>query len=112
EPGAPPVRAEQGAGRARAPSRPGAPWANVARPVCHALTAWSVQLRMFGPKKVLVQIDANLLWEVARDESTGRFIGVCRPLNLNAVGDTWPEFLEAAAETLQLLLEDLFEEGE
>jgi predicted RNase H-like HicB family nuclease len=63
-------------------------------------------------KPVLVQIEANLLWEVARHPSTGRFIGVCRPLNLNAVGDTWAEFQECANEALQVLFADLFKEGE
>ena len=63
-------------------------------------------------KQVMVQIESNLLWEVVRDLHTGRFIGACRALNLNAVGDTWAEFQEGANEAIQVLLEDLFKEGE
>jgi len=63
-------------------------------------------------KPVLVQIEGNLLWEVVRDPHGGRFIGVCRALNLNAVGDTWAEFQECANEAIQVLFEDLFKEGE
>ena len=63
-------------------------------------------------KPVIVQIESNLLWEVVRDLHTGRFIGICRALNLNAVGETWAEFQEGANEAIQVLLEDLFKEGE
>ncbi|HWH04775.1 MAG TPA: hypothetical protein VN674_13870 [Gemmatimonadales bacterium] len=66
---------------------------------------------MFGRKEVLVQIEANLTWEVGRDES-GTYIGICRPLNMNATGDTYAQFLEAANETTALLLADLFQENE
>jgi hypothetical protein len=65
----------------------------------------------FQRKTELVQIEANLTWEVFRDPKTGRFIGVCRALNVNAVGDTWGEFQEAANETLQMLLAVLHKEG-
>jgi len=63
-------------------------------------------------KAALVRIEADLMWEVARNPTTGRFIGVCRALNLNAVGDTWGEFQECANEAIQLLFADLFTEGE
>lgn len=70
-------------------------------------------MSLFGkPQQVLVQVDANLAWEVFQDPQSGRWIGVCRPLNLNAVGETWIDFQQAAAEALQLLLIDLFEDGE
>lgn len=63
-------------------------------------------------KVVLVQVEGNVLWQVARDQTTGRFVGICRELNLNAVGDTWAEFQEGANEAMQMLLMDLFKEGE
>jgi len=66
---------------------------------------------MFG-KPALVKIEANLTWKVARDPQSGAFIGVCEPLNLNAIGDTFEEFQEAANEAMALLLEDLFAENE
>ena len=70
-------------------------------------------MALFGkPQQVLVQVEANLAWEVFQDPQSGRWIGVCRPLNLNAVGETWIEFQQNAAEAIQLLLTDLFEDGE
>jgi hypothetical protein len=63
-------------------------------------------------RQILVQIDAQLAWQVAHNPIEGRYIGVCKPLNLNAVGDTWVEFTECANEAMQLLFEDLFEQGE
>lgn len=68
-------------------------------------------MRLFK-KPVLVQVEADLVWQVVRNQTTGRFIGVCRPLNINAVGDTWGEFQEAANEAIQVLFADLFKEGE
>ncbi len=67
---------------------------------------------MFEKQQVLVKVEANVPWEVSQDPQSGRWIGVCRPLNLNAVGETWIEFQECAAEALQLLLTDVFEAGE
>lgn len=66
------------------------------------------------PRKTVqvVQIVTNLVWAANRDPATGRWIGVCVPLNLNAVGDTWAELQEAANEAMGLLFTDLFEEGE
>ena len=61
---------------------------------------------------MVVQVRANLSWLVARDAATGVFIGVCQPLNLNAVGDSWGEFMQCANEATSLLLTDLFEDGE
>lgn len=61
---------------------------------------------------VIVRIQGNVLWEVARALSTGRFVGLCRELNLNAVGDTWAKFRECANDAIQMLLVALFKEGE
>src|SRR6266566_553886 len=67
---------------------------------------------LFAKRVVLVRIEANLAWEVFRDPETQAWVGVCQPLNLNAVGDTWGEFFESAQEAIELLLTDLLEEGE
>jgi len=64
------------------------------------------------PKAVLVSIEAKLVWEVSRDPETQTWIGVCRPLNLNALGDTWAEFQECANDAIALLLTTLLREGE
>jgi hypothetical protein len=62
--------------------------------------------------EVRVQIEARLVWEVARDPQSNAWIGVCRPLNLNAVGDTWAEFQECANEAIALLFTELLKRGE
>ncbi len=64
------------------------------------------------PKAILVRIEAKLVWEVSRDPATQTWIGVCRPLNLNAIGDTWAEFQECANDAIALLLTTLLREGE
>lgn len=66
-----------------------------------------------GPKQVAtVQIEANLNWEMTQDAETRTWVGRCSALNLNASGDTYFELLEAAAEAMQLLFQDLFEDDE
>ena len=67
---------------------------------------------MFRKQRVIVQIEANLVWKVLRDPATDTWIGVCDALNMNAVGDTWAEFQECANEAMSLLFTDLFEDGE
>ncbi|MCX6069409.1 MAG: hypothetical protein NTU91_00910 [Chloroflexi bacterium] len=67
------------------------------------------------PKKgqpVVVHIQATVPWELAQAPLDGHWFGVCRPLNLNAIGDTWAEFQECANEAIQLLLQDLLGGGE
>ena len=68
-------------------------------------------MALFG-RPVLVQIDATLTWEFSRDPETGGWIAVCRPLNLNAVGDTMGELQECANEAVMLLFRDLLATGE
>jgi predicted RNase H-like HicB family nuclease len=63
-------------------------------------------------KQVLVRIDAQIVWEAIQDPRDGHWFGVCRPLNLNAVGNTWAEFQECANEAITLLLQDLLQTGE
>ena len=63
-------------------------------------------------RQVVVRVEGNIQWEVARDPDTNVYIGVCRALNLNAIGDTWIEFQECANEALGALLLDLLRSGE
>ena len=63
-------------------------------------------------KTVIVRIDANITWEVMHDPQSRQWIGVCKALNLNAIGETWGEFVECANEAMQLLFIDLFVDGE
>jgi predicted RNase H-like HicB family nuclease len=63
-------------------------------------------------KTVTVHVQAKLVWEVHIHPQTRQYMGICRMLNLNAVGDSWGDFQQAANEAMQLLLEDLFEEGD
>jgi hypothetical protein len=67
----------------------------------------------FGNRNVqIIQIEANVQWEVAFDPDAKVYMGVCRALNLNAIGDTWIEFQECANDALNALLLDLFRSGE
>lgn len=68
---------------------------------------------LFGRRdEVRVHITAALTWEVVQDPHTHQYIGVCRALNLNAMGGSWVEFQECANEAMQLLFTDLFEDNE
>jgi hypothetical protein len=71
---------------------------------------------MFMPRKssktVTVEIEAKILWQVARDPDSGEWVGVCQMLNLNAIGDTWAEMMECANEAMGLLMDNLFQTGE
>ena len=63
-------------------------------------------------RKVQIHIEGSVQWAVLRDHETGRYLGVCNELNLNAVGDTWGEFLACAEEAMELLLTELLKAGE
>lgn len=60
----------------------------------------------------VVRIDAKIAWLVAYDPATGTYVGICPPLNLNASGETFSELQQSANEAMELLLQDLFEDGE
>ena len=60
----------------------------------------------------MVQVEANLVWLVARDPDDGHWLGVCQAINATAMGDTWGDFQQCAEESIQLLFEDLFRSGE
>ncbi len=63
-------------------------------------------------KAVRVTIQANVEWAFAQDPASGEWIGVCEPLNLNAMGDTFAELQQCASEAMHLLFLDLFRDGE
>lgn len=60
----------------------------------------------------VVHVEAKVQWEVAFDPDAQVYMGVCRMLNLNAMGDTWIEFQQYANDALTALLLDLFQSGE
>lgn len=60
----------------------------------------------------VVHINAKIRWAFSQDAASGQWIGVCPPLNLNALGDTYQEALSMANEATILLFEDLLEESE
>lgn len=63
-------------------------------------------------RQVTVNFETSVPWKVTRDPDSGTWIGVCIPLNLNAIGDTWIEFAQCASEAMELLFQGLFETGE
>lgn len=64
------------------------------------------------PRTVLVRIEGRVEWKIAQDPASGTYIGVCPALRLNAIGDSWTEFWEAANETTGLLFLSLLKAGE
>lgn len=67
---------------------------------------------MAAKKVQVVQIKAQLAWHAYRDPDTNTWIGTCKPLNLNAVGETFDELQACANEAMGLLFADLVETGE
>ena len=64
-------------------------------------------------KQTVVQVEANnILWQGHQDPQTGLWVGICRALNLNAVGDTFAELQAMANEAMALLFTDLIEDNE
>lgn len=61
---------------------------------------------------MLVRIDTKLEWQIARDPSSNRWVGVCRPLAITAEGETWAELTSILAEIVSELLVDLYRDGE
>ena len=52
---------------------------------------WYVAFATGIDRKMLVRIDTKLEWQIARDPSSNRWVGVCRPLAITAEGETWAE---------------------
>lgn len=69
-------------------------------------------MHFFKKEPVLVEINAQVTWHVARDPNDGHWFGVCPALNLNAAGDNWTDFQECANEAISLLFESLFKSGD
>ena len=69
-------------------------------------------MSIFGKQPVLLEINAQVTWQLARDPIDGHLFGVCPALNLNAAGDNWLEFQQCANEAISLLFESLFRSGD
>ncbi len=68
---------------------------------------------MFGKKqRVLIRIATQVQFKVARDPQTGGWIAACDPLSITTSGETWDDLWEDAAEAIQSMLTDLFEDGQ
>lgn len=65
-----------------------------------------------SPEFSIVRINAQVLWRFGQDRATGRWVGICDLLSLTVSGDTWNEAAEGASEAMDLLFEDLIEDGE
>lgn len=62
---------------------------------------------------VFTRIEAkNVIWQGAYDPESQMWIGVCKALNLNALGETWSELQECANDAMATLFVDLFVTGE
>ena len=64
------------------------------------------------PVEQVVHIQGNVHWEVAFDTNAKVYIGLCRMLNLNAIGETWIDFQQSANDAMGALFSDLFQSGE
>lgn len=60
---------------------------------------------------MLIRIDALVPCRAIQG-TTGRWVGICDPLNITVEGDTWTEMKALTAEAIDLLLADLLETGE
>ena len=58
------------------------------------------------------RIEAKIIWQGAFDSDSHMWIGVCKALNLNALGETWSELQECANDAMATLFIDLFVTGE
>ena len=59
-----------------------------------------------------VEIDGTVEWNVAKDEESGLWVGVCPALNLNTDGKTFPELWEGMNEAIGMLFSVLHEDRE
>jgi predicted RNase H-like HicB family nuclease len=60
----------------------------------------------------IIRLDASVPWRVFRSPESESWIGVCDPLGLTSQADTWNELFEMSAEMVQVLLQDLYAEGD
>ncbi|SRR6266446_2864554 len=61
---------------------------------------------------MLVRIDAQLGWEVARDQRSDRWVALCRMLGITAEAETWEKLVGMIAEEINELMRDLLADGE
>jgi hypothetical protein len=61
---------------------------------------------------MLVRVDTQLLWQIARDPKSDRWVAVCPMLSITAEAETWERLASMLAEEVNELMLDLFEEGE
>jgi hypothetical protein len=61
---------------------------------------------------MLIRIDTQLAWQIARDPKSNRWVGVCSALAITAEAETWAKLTALLAEEVNELLLDLFNEGE
>ncbi len=59
-----------------------------------------------------VRVTAQVEWTVCKDNASGYWIAVSRPLKQTVSGETWRELNDSIAETIDLLFRDLLESDE
>ncbi len=57
-------------------------------------------------------LQARIEWKVCKDNGSGYWIAVCKPLKQTVSGETWAELNESIGQTLQLLFRELLEKNE
>jgi len=62
--------------------------------------------------KIIIQIQANIVWEIRQDVASRQYLAVCHPLKLTVQGETWSALVESISETLDAVFEDLMDTGE
>lgn len=63
-------------------------------------------------KKETIRIRAEVAWRVFDSPGSGRWVADCPQLSLIAEGETFADLLETMRQALDLLFEDLIEEGD
>lgn len=60
---------------------------------------------------IKIEVDGQVQWRVTKTPA-GNWVGVCDPFALTMEGDSLDDLYSSIDETIQLLFEDLFEDGE
>jgi hypothetical protein len=63
-------------------------------------------------KRNIISIESTVQWQVTRSDASGRWIGVCTPMNLAMEADSLDELSDVIKESIHLLLIDLLEDDE
>ncbi len=56
--------------------------------------------------------DTTVAWRAFRRSDTAPWVAICDSLRLTSQGDTWEELMQTCAEMVQVLLRDIYEEGD